>query len=103
MAKRFAPKPISRLKRFISGKTKLGQVIYGIVDVLPFPNVLNLVRAAIDAEPTAGAGRIASATLAKIDWLRMMVALLSAYLVLSGRVDTQSAGEFADMVLKILN
>jgi hypothetical protein len=92
----------SALKRLIQGKTKLGQVIYGIVDILPFPNVLNLVRASIDQEPNAGAGRIAQITWGKIDKFRLAVSLIALYLVASGQLEIEKARELADLVLSIM-
>ena len=94
---------MSKLKRLLQGKTKTGQVLYGIVDILPIPNVLNLVRAAMADEPEAKPVRIAQLAWCKVDKVRMAVALVAAYLVVSGNLDTAKAAELATLLVDLLS
>ena len=43
-------KILEKLKYFFLGKNPAGQVLYGVLDILPIPQVHNLIRQAIHKE-----------------------------------------------------
>lgn len=93
---------MSKLKRFLTGKSKAGQVVYGIVDALPIPNLLNPVRAVLGVNPHATGAEILNVTWGKIDKVRLAVGVFVSYLILSGNMSVEKANEFAQVILGII-
>jgi hypothetical protein len=92
----------NKLKRFLTGKTRLGQVVYGVVDALPIPNLLNIPRAVLGANPQATSRELLNESWAKIDKVRLAVGVFVSYLILSGNMTIDKAGEFANVLLGII-
>jgi len=93
---------MNRFKRFLTGKTRTGQVVYGIVDALPIPNLLNPIRAVIGQSHSAGAKDILAGALAKTDKIRLAISVVVSYLILSGRVSVETINELIDVLIRIL-
>lgn len=93
---------MSRIKRFLSGKTKAGQVFYGIVDAFPFPNLLNPLRAALSSNENLKTAELANITWNKIDKVRLAIGLIVSYLIISGKASTETVNDLIDILLKLL-
>lgn len=89
----------SALGRTILGKNKSGQVLHGIVDILPFPNLLNPLRAAYAENPDRKIGETISRAYTKVDLLRLLTALGLSYLVVSGKLNLEEAQALLDNLL----
>lgn len=94
---------MKKLKRFLSGKTKAGQVFYGIVDALPFPNLLNPVRAALSSNENLDTSELVKITWNKIDNVRLVIGLIVSYLIISGKASTETVNELVSILVKILS
>jgi len=86
------------LRDLITGKSKAGQVLFGVVDILPFPNVLNIVRATMSETPNADAGFIVRSVIRKTDLLRFGVGLVLSYLFVSGKLTAENVTFLADFL-----
>lgn len=92
---------MSRFRQFLTGKTRLGQIVYGIVDALPVPNLLNPLRATLDRTPNARISELASVTWGKIDKIRLAIGVLVSWLILSGRATPETIDRLLDVLLRI--
>lgn len=90
-------------KNILTGKNKAGEVLFAVADVLPFPNVLNIVRAAVKANPNATAGEIVKDTLYKIDWLRLCVGVVLSYLYFTGQLTAENIQFFTTHLLQFFS
>lgn len=90
------------LKRILTGKNLVGQLLYGVIDALPIPNVLNPIRAALKATPNATGGDIARLVASKTDWPRLAVALVVSYLIISGRLTLEALTKALDTFNQVL-
>ena len=89
------------LGKLITGKSKLGQVIYGVVDVLPFPNLLNPLRAALVDPKNKTVGDIIHAAYSKTDLIRLLVALACSWAIVSGKLTAETAQQILDIFTQI--
>jgi hypothetical protein len=86
------------IRDLITGKSKAGQVLFGVVDILPFPNVLNIVRATLGETPNADAGHIVRSIIRKTDLLRFGVGLVLSYLFVSGKLTAENVTFLAEFL-----
>jgi hypothetical protein len=91
------------LKNLLTGDNKAGQILYGVVDILPFPNVLNIVRAAIKSNPRATASDIAVSVVRKVDWLRLGVGLILSYLYVTGNLTMENVKGVMEIMAHFLS
>ena len=79
-----------RIGRFLTGKSKAGEIFHAIIDVLPIPNFHEVIKAVIKDHEKAGKAisgfELIRRTLKKLDAIRTVVAIVVAILlVLSSR------------------
>ena len=89
------------LGKLITGKSKFGQVVYGVVDVLPFPNLLNPLRAALTDPKNKSVGDIVHAAYSKTDLIRLLVALVCSWAIVSGKITPDVAHQILDIFAQI--
>ena len=87
--------------KLITGKSKLGQVLYGVVDVLPFPNLLNPLRAALTDPKNRTVGDIIHAAYTKTDLIRLLVALVCSWAIVTGKITPELAQQILDIFTQI--
>ena len=92
---------MTALKSLLKGKKIIPQIVYGIVDALPFPNLLNPVRSAIKHNPDATLGQVAVLVARKTDPLRLAVALIFSYLIVSGKMTYQTLAGVVDLAERL--
>jgi hypothetical protein len=90
-----------KIKRFLQGKTKAGQVFHGVIDALPFPNILTPVRAVLNEVPDAKLSDIAKRSFDKMDKIRLAVGLTISFLIISGKITPETAEQIIDLLLKL--
>lgn len=105
-------KKLNFIKRLIAGQNVLGEALFAIVDVLPFPNVLNIPRAILKARPDIETRDLLLETIRKTDTVRLLLGVALSYLILSGRLSFETltsslstltrALEFIDRVFSVL-
>ena len=86
------------LGRTILGKNKAGQVVHGIVDILPFPNLFNPLRAAYAENPDRKLTETISRAYTKVDLIRLLTALGLSYLIVSGKLSLEEAQAILESV-----
>ena len=85
------------LGRTILGKNKAGQVFHGVLDILPFPNLINPIRASVAENPNRSLLETIQRSYTKIDAIRLLVALALSYLIVSGNLTSEQAQEFLQL------
>lgn len=93
---------LSAFRRTLSGKNKTGQVIHGVVDVLPIPNFLNLFRAIEKEQPDLTFWQVVYAILKKGDTIRFLVSIPLSILIVTGNLDIETVKEFWKVVGELL-
>jgi len=92
-----------RIDRFLTGKTKSGQVLYGIVDSLPVPNLLNIYRASVNEMPNATDGeRLKDIFLNRMDLLRFAISVTVSYLIITGKVSLEDIEKYNEVLREVL-
>lgn len=75
-----------KIKRFLTGKNRAGRVFHSVLDVLPVPNVHEVVKRVIKESDQAGrtitAIEILRDTLKRLDWMRTAGAVIVAALLI---------------------
>ena len=109
--------PMSRLKlnfaegkvaRFLLGKNKAGEIFHAIIDVLPIPNVHEVIKAVVKDHQKAGnvldGITLLRQTFGKLDLTRTVVAvLLAIVLVRSSQWVGVDVGVITEIVQSILS
>lgn len=90
------------LKRLIRGENLVGQILYGVIDALPLPNVLNIPRAILKAKPQIDSRDLLLETLRKLDGLRFVVGAVLSYLILSGRLSFETLNTWLDTLSQVM-
>ena len=93
---------MSKLKRFLSGKTKAGQIVYGIVDALPVFNPLNIARAVMNERPDATRGEFIREFGRKIDPIRLVVSVAVTYFIVTGKLTPDVARDLIEIILTLI-
>jgi hypothetical protein len=93
----------TKLRRFLQGKTKAGQTVYGIIDALPVFNPLNIARAVLNDTPNPTAREFARGFASKIDPIRLVVSVAVTYFIVTGKLTAQTAGELIELIMTILS
>lgn len=74
--------------RTLAGKSKFGRTIHSILDVAPIPNIHEVVKAVIKDEEerkqTLTTWGLLKETFARMDWLRTIVGVAAALLLVKG-------------------
>ena len=87
--------PVSRKKfentalgRTVLGKNRTGEILHGVIDVLPIPNVHEVIKKVVkDADAqgiNAGYIDVIIETMKRLDWTRTLIALAAAALLIKG-------------------
>lgn len=91
MRKKFAQ---TALGRTILGRNVAGKTIHAILDVAPIPNFHEVAKAVIKdnekRESPLPAGALVIDFVSRIDWTRTIIAIVFAYLLLSGGMDAET-------------
>lgn len=78
--------------RTLTGKNVAGRIIHGVLDVLPIPQVHEVIGGVI--EETGRSGRssteVVGDAVRRIDWFRLVVGLVIAWAILTGKVTPES-------------
>lgn len=87
--------------RTLLGKNKAGQVLHGVLDILPFPNLINPLRASVAENPNRSILETIQRSYTKIDAIRLIVALALSYLIVSGKLTAEEAQQFFETLKDI--
>lgn len=79
------------IKNTLKGKGVVGQLIYGVADLLPFPNVLNVYRAVVKERPYLSRVEVAIEVVGRLDIVRFIPALILAYFIATGKITVETA------------
>lgn len=90
------------LRRTLTGKNKTGQIVHGVVDILPIPNFLNLFRAVEKEHPELNFWGVVYAVLKKGDTIRFLVSIPLSILIVTGNLDMETVKEFWKVVGELL-
>ena len=72
------------LYRTITGQNKTGKLIHGILDVIPLPNIHEVLKKSIKTNPNQNIKEISIDVFTKIDWIRTLIGLLVAVGIIKG-------------------
>ena len=89
------------LGKLVTGKSKAGQILYGVVDVLPFPNLLNPLRSALTDPKNQSIGDVVHAAYSKTDLIRLIVALLCSWAIVTGKITAETAQQVLDILSQV--
>ncbi len=70
--------------RTITGQNKTGKLIHGILDVIPTPNIHEIVKKSIKSNPNQNFKEIAKDVFTRVDWIRTLIGLLIALGIIKG-------------------
>jgi hypothetical protein len=90
------------LKRLIRGENLVGQILYGVVDALPLPNILNIPRAILKSRPQIETRDLLLETLRKLDVVRFAVGAVLSYLIITGRLTFESLNTWLDTLSQVM-
>jgi len=93
----------SKLTRFLQGKTKAGQVAYGIIDALPMFNPLNIARAVLNENPKPTGVEFVRSVGRKVDPIRLVVSIAVTYFIVTGKLTAETASELIEILLALLS
>jgi len=89
------------LRAIIAGRNTFGQVLYGVLDALPIPNLLNPARAALKQRPNSTASELLFATIAKTDPWRLVVGVVVSWAILTGRLTWEAIDTFLAVLSRL--
>lgn len=96
-------KPNGKIRRFLTGKSKAGRIFYSVLDVLPIPNIHEVVKRVIkDSErqgQVIGGIEIIRDTLKRLDWIRTIGAGVVAILLIRA---VQWSGVDMEVLLRLI-
>ena len=72
------------LYRTLTGVNKTGRLIHGVLDVLPLPNIHEIVKKSIKTNPNQSVKEISKDVFNKIDWVRTLIGLVIAVGIIKG-------------------
>lgn len=80
------------IKKVAKGENIVGKVVFGALDVIPFPNVHEIVKSVLkDDEVSFGDG--AKMFAQKIDWTRTIIGILLVVAVIQGWISAEQLKE----------
>jgi hypothetical protein len=94
---------ITAFIRTLTGKNKTGQIVYGVLDVMPIPPIHNLIRMAVKEDVPKS--QIPAYVWQKIDKLRLTtsaIAIALAGAVAKGVITLEDAIEFLKVLSSLL-
>jgi hypothetical protein len=93
---------LKAFRRTLTGKNRTGQVVHGIVDILPIPNFLNLFRSVEAEQPDLNFWGVVLAVIRKGDTIRFLVSIPLSVAILAGWITLDTVKEFWHVVGEIL-
>lgn len=96
-------KKLSFFKRLLKGDNLIGQILYGVVDILPFPNLLNIPRAILKDRPEVRTVELLSETFRKMDGIRFIVGAVLSFLILRGHLSLETLAKWLDTLSKVMD
>ena len=85
--------------RTLTGKNKAGEVLHGVIDALPVPNLLNPLRAAAADPENDTTAEILSGAMGKVDKVRFLVGICISYGLITGRITFETAKQLLQVWL----
>lgn len=86
-----------------TGKSQIGQLIYGVADMIPGSSVFDLVKKVAKNALSVGVKRAIQNQLPKIQWTRLILQVLQLsffiYLFMSGNMTIEEVLEFVKSIL----
>jgi len=79
------------LGRTLTGKNTAGEVMHGVIDALPVPNLLNPLRAAAANPVNETTGEILVDAMGKVDKVRFLVGICISYGLITERITFETA------------
>ena len=78
----------TRLGRVVLGKNTVGEILHGVIDVLPVPNIHEVIKKVIKDADTgdidAGYVDVLIESAKRLDWTRTAIALAASVLLIKG-------------------
>ena len=87
--------------RTLTGKNKVGEVMHGVIDALPVPNLLNPLRAAASNPENDTTGEILVDAMGKVDKVRFLVGICVSYGLVTGKLTFETAGQLVKVWLQL--
>jgi hypothetical protein len=87
--------------RTLTGKNKAGEVLHGVVDALPVPNLLNPLRAAAADPENDTTAEILTGAMGKVDKVRFLVGMSISYGLVTGRITFETAKQVLQVWLQL--
>lgn len=92
-----------KIKRFLTGKNKAGRIFHSLIDVLPVPNVHEVIKRVLKEADHSGkalsAWQVTRQTLQRLDKSRTVVAIIIAILLIQG---SEWTGIDLDVLINLL-
>ena len=85
--------------RTLTGKNKAGEVLHGVIDALPVPNLLNPLRAAAADPANDTTAEILTGAMGKVDKVRFLVGMSISYGLVTGRITFETAKQLLQIWL----
>lgn len=79
------------IRKTLKGEGIIGQVLYGVADILPFPNLLNVYRSVAKDKPYLSKVEVIREVVFRIDVIRFLVGATLAYLIVTGKITIETA------------
>lgn len=101
----------TRFGRTLLGKNKLGEILHGVIDVLPIPNIHEVIKKVVkDADAQgidAGYGSVILEAISRLDWMRTLIALAVSVALIKGSqwtgVDIEHFMEVVKQVIQVIS
>jgi hypothetical protein len=90
------------LYRTLTGVNKAGKIIHGVLDVVPLPNIHEIVKKSIKTNPNQSVAEISKDVLKKIDWVRTLIALIVAAGIIKGWFTADQIQTIIDLIQQFI-
>lgn len=95
-----------RIARFLTGKSKAGEIFHAVIDVLPVPNIHEIIKAVVKdhqaADRVLGGFQLIKETWGRLDTVRTIATIIGAIiLVMATRWTGIEPGVLLDVIKKL--
>lgn len=90
------------LYRTLTGANKTGKFIHGVLDVIPLPNIHEIVKKSIKTNPNQSFKEISKDVFNKIDWVRTLIALIVAAGIIKGWFTADQIQTIIDLIQQFI-
>lgn len=90
------------LYRTITGQNKTGKLIHGILDVVPLPNIHEVLKKSIKTNPNQNIKDISKDVFFRIDWTRTLIGIFIAVGIIKGWFTADQIQTIINLIQKFI-